>query len=224
MLPDDSEYQSQLQASSAILGAAQHAAVQQLLGSMEDEEEARSVLDSIEEEISRAAARSMTLNHFSFVNGVDSMASIDDFWPGDESTTMAVPKQPTAPRLPERRGVSSPAIRIPTSGETTPRRNRGSSAGHSSPHAHEDLEQMPGSPQSGQLLTQPEPPAAWFVADDPQTHVRYVVIQGSTSFDHWSINFKFDPVIFESPALGVRVHRGVYEVRKGTEGMHASKI
>ncbi len=45
--------------------------------------------------------------------------------------------------------------------------------------------------------------------------VRYVVIQGSTNFDHWSINIKFDPVIFEDPALGVRVHRGVYEVGAG---------
>lgn len=28
---------------------------------------------------------------------------------------------------------------------------------------------------------------------------------------HRTINLSFEPVIFEDPALGVRVHRGVYE-------------
>ncbi|KAL6746626.1 hypothetical protein V8C86DRAFT_3149409 [Haematococcus lacustris] len=38
-----------------------------------------------------------------------------------------------------------------------------------------------------------------------------IVIQGSTSLDHWRINTQFEPVLFEDPALGVRVHRGVYQ-------------
>ena len=207
MLPEDSEYHQSQQhwTPSMILSTAQHASVQHLLGSMEDEEEARSALGEMEE-ISRAAARTMTLNQ-SFVGGINSMASVDDFWPGDEATVD--PKQPTAPRLPDRRGVATPAVRVSAAGETSPF-GHGNAITLSLPS--EDLERMPGSPQSGQLLTQPEPPAAWFVADDPTTQVRYFVIQGSTSLDHWSINFKFDPVIFESPALGVRVHRGVYEV------------
>lgn len=37
------------------------------------------------------------------------------------------------------------------------------------------------------------------------------MIQGSVTMEHWAINLKFEPVIFEDPALGVRVHRGVYE-------------
>ncbi len=41
---------------------------------------------------------------------------------------------------------------------------------------------------------------------------RYFAIQGSTSLEHWQINLQFEPVIFEDPALGVRVHRGVYMV------------
>lgn len=35
--------------------------------------------------------------------------------------------------------------------------------------------------------------------------------QGSTNFDHWAINFNFEPVLFEDPSLGARIHRGVYE-------------
>lgn len=35
--------------------------------------------------------------------------------------------------------------------------------------------------------------------------------QGSTSLEHWHINLQFEPVVFEDPAFGVRIHRGVYE-------------
>ena len=205
MLPSDDEYRA---ATAAELDAVQHVMVQQLLGSLDDEWEARSALDSIEEEMGRAASRSMMLSsasNYSFTNGLDSMASCDDFWPGDDSASAPEPKQPTAPRLPERRRPAPSPISIPMAA-------RHGNTGH---HAAADADRMPGSPQAGQLLTLPEPPAAWFVADDPVTHVRYVVIQGSTSFEHWSINLKFDPVIFEDPLLGVRIHRGVYEVSRG---------
>lgn len=57
----------------------------------------------------------------------------------------------------------------------------------------------------------PTPPAAWFVADNVNTHCRHIVIQGSTSLEHWQINLQFEPVIFEHRHLGVRIHRGVYE-------------
>mmetsp|Transcript_19960 Transcript_19960/g.50625 ORF Transcript_19960/g.50625 Transcript_19960/m.50625 type:complete len:822 (-) Transcript_19960:3422-5887(-) len=69
----------------------------------------------------------------------------------------------------------------------------------------------PQSPQAGAVTCDGEPPSAWFVADDPITKIRYFVIQGSTNLEHWQINMQFDPVIFEDPALGVRVHRGVYQ-------------
>lgn len=54
-------------------------------------------------------------------------------------------------------------------------------------------------------------PTEWFVADDAEAHVRYFVIQGSDNLDHWRVNLTFDPMEFEDPALGVKVHRGVYE-------------
>ncbi|KAJ9527248.1 hypothetical protein QJQ45_025478, partial [Haematococcus lacustris] len=57
----------------------------------------------------------------------------------------------------------------------------------------------------------PACPSEWFVCDDPASAVRYFVIQGSDTFDHWKLNLTFDPVIFEDPGLGVKVHRGVYE-------------
>ena len=73
---------------------------------------------------------------------------------------------------------------------------------------------------TGQLQQQPvhptcnpTPPTAWFACDDDVTKVRYFVIQGSSSMDHWQINFSFDPVVFAEPSLGVRIHRGVYVVR-----------
>ncbi|KAG1664312.1 hypothetical protein FOA52_005710 [Chlamydomonas sp. UWO 241] len=61
------------------------------------------------------------------------------------------------------------------------------------------------------LIEQEEPPAAWFVADDPVDEIRYFILQGSTSLQHWTINLSFEPVVFEDASLGVRVHRGVYE-------------
>ncbi|KAK9818157.1 hypothetical protein WJX72_007963 [[Myrmecia] bisecta] len=54
-------------------------------------------------------------------------------------------------------------------------------------------------------------PTEWYVCDDPLTHTRYFVIQGSDNFDHWKVNLTFDPVVFEDAKLGVKVHRGVYE-------------
>jgi len=48
-------------------------------------------------------------------------------------------------------------------------------------------------------------PVEWFVADEPETHTRYFVIQGSDNFDHWKVNLTFDPMVFEDPALGVKV-------------------
>lgn len=54
-------------------------------------------------------------------------------------------------------------------------------------------------------------PTEWFVADDSDSHVRYFVIQGSDNLDHWRVNLTFDPLEFEDPSLGVKVHRGVYE-------------
>lgn len=54
-------------------------------------------------------------------------------------------------------------------------------------------------------------PTEWFVCDDTSDMTRYFVIQGSDNLDHWKVNLSFDPVIFEDAALGVKVHRGVYE-------------
>ncbi|GLI64249.1 hypothetical protein VaNZ11_007448 [Volvox africanus] len=58
------------------------------------------------------------------------------------------------------------------------------------------------------------PPSAWFACDDKQRKVRYFAIQGSTSLEHWQINLQFEPVVFEDPKYGVRIHRGVYEAAK----------
>ncbi|GIL78732.1 hypothetical protein Vretimale_371 [Volvox reticuliferus] len=57
-------------------------------------------------------------------------------------------------------------------------------------------------------------PSAWFACDDKQMKVRYFAIQGSTSLEHWQINLQFEPVVFEDPKYGVRIHRGVYEAAK----------
>ncbi|KAJ9510238.1 hypothetical protein QJQ45_015722 [Haematococcus lacustris] len=67
------------------------------------------------------------------------------------------------------------------------------------------------SPQATAVTSRSAPPAPWFACDDPASHTRLIVIQGSTSLDHWRINTQFEPVLFEDPALGVRVHRGVYQ-------------
>mmetsp|Transcript_12485 Transcript_12485/g.29665 ORF Transcript_12485/g.29665 Transcript_12485/m.29665 type:complete len:784 (+) Transcript_12485:369-2720(+) len=56
----------------------------------------------------------------------------------------------------------------------------------------------------------PECPCEWFVADDPVSHTRYFVIQGSDNLGSWITNVTFDPVTFEGAELGVKVHRGVY--------------
>ncbi|KAG1674230.1 hypothetical protein FOA52_013850 [Chlamydomonas sp. UWO 241] len=57
----------------------------------------------------------------------------------------------------------------------------------------------------------PSAPNAWFVADDLKAGTRHFIVQGSMHMGHWLVNIKFEPAIFEDPALGVRVHRGVYE-------------
>lgn len=54
-------------------------------------------------------------------------------------------------------------------------------------------------------------PTHWYVTDDKKHQVRYFVIQGSDNMDHWRVNLTFDPVQFESPSLGMKAHRGVYE-------------
>ncbi|GLI69207.1 hypothetical protein VaNZ11_013780, partial [Volvox africanus] len=54
-------------------------------------------------------------------------------------------------------------------------------------------------------------PSEWFVVDDVTNQTRIFVIQGSDTLDHWKLNLTFDPVPFEDPALGIKVHRGVYE-------------
>ena len=170
MLPDDEEYMQSVSGAAA-MGTAKQVMIQQLLGSMDDESEARSALDTIEEEMCRAASRSMSLAHLSVSpgcgGGLDSMASLDDTWPGEEDVAMSAPRPGSA-----RAGATAP-IAIPiVSHVTNPRAPMISSSA-----ATQADDQMPGSPQAGQLLTQPEPPAAWFVADDPVTHVRYFVIQ-----------------------------------------------
>ena len=171
MLPDDEEYMTSVSGAAA-MGKAKQLMIQQLLGSMDDESEARCALDTIEEEMCRAASRSMSLAHLAVSpgagGGLDSMASIDDTWPGEEEAALSPGEQPLLQHLVGAKASSTP-INIPGT-----KAHRGAIVSSSSPQIDE---QMPGSPQAGQLLTQPEPPAAWFVADDPVTHVRYFVIQ-----------------------------------------------
>eukprot|EP00798_Chlamydomonas_sp_ICE-L_P021817 gene21817-28840_t len=51
----------------------------------------------------------------------------------------------------------------------------------------------------------------WFTAQEESTNTRYFVIMGSDTMEHWRLNLTVDPVVFEDPALGVKIHRGVYE-------------
>ncbi|KAL2336164.1 hypothetical protein Fmac_010610 [Flemingia macrophylla] len=53
----------------------------------------------------------------------------------------------------------------------------------------------------------------WFVCDDPKTHTRYFVIQGSYSVASWQANISFEPTTFED--TDVLVHSGIYEAAKG---------
>ncbi len=217
LLPEDDEYLHRVRGAE---GTVQHMMVQQLLGSLEsmDSADCESALASIEEEMSRAACKSMTLAHFTPGNGLDSLSSLDDpTWPiNDDPLAAPGATKEEAPLISRRSVIPTSPIQIPG----TPLASLSDETGlhvhvarppHSPAAAAADPDRMPGSPQSESLVQHPEPPAAWFVADDPVSKVRYFVIQGSTSFEHWTINFKFDPVIFEDPALGVRVHRGVYE-------------
>ncbi|KAK9743145.1 hypothetical protein RND81_03G220100 [Saponaria officinalis] len=56
-------------------------------------------------------------------------------------------------------------------------------------------------------------PCEWFICDDPTTHVRYFVIQGSESLASWQANLFFEPTKFEE--TDALVHRGIYEAAKG---------
>lgn len=56
-------------------------------------------------------------------------------------------------------------------------------------------------------------PCEWFICDDPETHVRFFVIQGSESLASWQTNLFFEPAKFED--TDVAVHRGIYEAAKG---------
>ncbi|XP_021748680.1 uncharacterized protein LOC110714475 [Chenopodium quinoa] len=56
-------------------------------------------------------------------------------------------------------------------------------------------------------------PCEWFICDDPSTHVRYFVIQGSESLASWQTNLFFEPANFEE--TDAAVHRGIYEAAKG---------
>ncbi|KAJ7517205.1 hypothetical protein O6H91_21G014500 [Diphasiastrum complanatum] len=58
-------------------------------------------------------------------------------------------------------------------------------------------------------------PCEWFCCDDKEKHIRYFVIQGSESLASWQTNLLFEPIHFEDSALGVLVHRGIYEAAKG---------
>jgi hypothetical protein len=57
-------------------------------------------------------------------------------------------------------------------------------------------------------------PSEWFVCDSEVGNVRYFVIQGSDSLEHWKTNLMFEPVVFEGPETGIKVHRGAYEAAK----------
>lgn len=57
-------------------------------------------------------------------------------------------------------------------------------------------------------------PSEWFVCDSDATNTRYFVIQGSDSFEHWKTNLMFEPVVFEGPETGIKVHRGAYDAAK----------
>lgn len=55
-------------------------------------------------------------------------------------------------------------------------------------------------------------PTEWFVCDHEPTNTRIFCIQGSDNMESWQANLAFDPVTFEDESLGVRIHRGVYNV------------
>ncbi|GAQ80283.1 hypothetical protein KFL_000500360 [Klebsormidium nitens] len=76
---------------------------------------------------------------------------------------------------------------------------------------------MEGEAAAESAETEPVPmcPCEWFIADDMSSRTRYFVIQGSDSLASWQTNFSFEPVPFEDPALGIMVHRGIYDAAKG---------
>eukprot|EP00798_Chlamydomonas_sp_ICE-L_P007859 gene7859-1068_t len=41
--------------------------------------------------------------------------------------------------------------------------------------------------------------------------MRYIVVMGSHTMEHWRLNLTLDPVTFEDPKLKVKIHSGVYE-------------
>ncbi|KAJ8444721.1 hypothetical protein Cgig2_030395 [Carnegiea gigantea] len=66
-------------------------------------------------------------------------------------------------------------------------------------------------------------PCEWFICDDPCTHVRYFVTQGTESLAAWQANLFFEPATFENSLklpltmqdTEALVHRGIYEAAKG---------
>jgi len=67
--------------------------------------------------------------------------------------------------------------------------------------------EYPCGPDQGATL-----PVEWYVADDPVSQTRYVVVQGTDNLESWITNLTFEPVEFEDPRIGVIIHRGVYSV------------
>ncbi|CAM6092548.1 unnamed protein product [Calypogeia fissa] len=58
-------------------------------------------------------------------------------------------------------------------------------------------------------------PCDWFSCDEKGGYTRFFSIQGSESFSSWQANLLFEPIQFEHSALGVMVHRGIYEAAIG---------
>eukprot|EP00798_Chlamydomonas_sp_ICE-L_P007858 gene7858-1067_t len=48
----------------------------------------------------------------------------------------------------------------------------------------------------------------WFTADEPVSNMRYFVVMGSDTMEHWRLNLTLDPVTFEDPKLGVKDYLG----------------
>ena len=64
---------------------------------------------------------------------------------------------------------------------------------------------------AGKKKIQDNDPCEWIVADHPSKPVRYIVLQGSDSLDHWVTNLSFEPVDFEGEDLNVKIHVGIYK-------------
>ena len=112
------------------------------------------------------------------------MSSGDEY--DDVYDPFSVPR-PTQPNLPRREyyelkassssSSSSAPIAIPGSAAAGREMHVSTMSHGSSRHTKQSDESsmandLPGSPQAKSLVDQPAPPAAWFVADDSETHVR----------------------------------------------------